>query len=180
MPPAVLSQKALPLAVDGCDSAVHRIRTVLLNPVSGGLSVDEHLRVRCSGPTGVAVLGDVLIAPGAGAHRAARLAESCPGALVVAVHRGTRCWIRTGRGGPPILLQARGTGRPYGMWDRIASLAHSCLVAGVPVTGLGPALAVLGTSGARSSYWLDSSRSRVSSRCRTASASGERDRPAEA
>ncbi|MFD6190666.1 hypothetical protein [Streptomyces sp. NPDC060275] len=141
MPPAVVSQRARSLTVEGGDGAVHLVHTVLLNPESGTLSVDEHIRVRCSPPTRWSALGDVLIAPGAGAGRAARLAGSCPGALVVAVHRGTRCWLRPGRDGPVIPFEARGPGRPHGMWDRIASLAHACLVAGLPVPDLGPALA---------------------------------------
>ncbi|MGW4547251.1 hypothetical protein ACWEN4_12825 [Streptomyces violaceorubidus] len=138
-PPAVVSQTALTLAVEGGDAEAHRVRTVLLHPESGTLSVDEHVRVRCSAPTGWTALGDVLVAPGSGARGAARLAGSCPGALVVAVHRGTRCWLRSGPLGPVLLFEARGPGRPHGRWDRLASLAHSCLVAGLPLTHLGPA-----------------------------------------
>lgn len=189
--------------------AVHRVRTVLVDPVSGALSVDEHVRVRCSAPTGWAPLGDVLVAHGAGVRRAARLADSCPGALVVAMHHGNRCWLRPGAGteagGPVSVFEARGTGRAPGIWDRLASLAHSCLVAGLPVTDLGAAVGALESAvggpvptaggpeppavspvpgrpgaGPRPVYRPDAPSSRSSSRTRTASASCEPDRPAEA
>ncbi|MBU6536319.1 hypothetical protein [Streptomyces mayonensis] len=197
---AVASLTAAALTVDRADGgAVRRVRTVLVDPASGALSVDEHVRVRCSAPTGWAPLGDVLVAPGAGVRRAARLADSCPGALVVAVHHGNRCWLRSGAAGaagPVVVFEApgAGAGRAGGTWDRLASLAHSCLVAGVPGTELGAAVAALepavvslppgcAGSGARSAYRPEpssSSRSSRSSRTRTASASCEPDRPAEA
>ncbi|MFJ3038758.1 MULTISPECIES: hypothetical protein [Streptomyces] len=151
-PPAVVSQTALTLAVEGGDAEAHRVRTVLLHPVSGTLSVDEHVRVRCSAPTGWTALGDVLVGPGSGARGAARLAGSCPGALVVAVHRGTRCWLRSGRAGPVLLFEARGPGSLHGKWDRLASLAHSCLVAGLPLADLGPTALLLGCAGAGPDY----------------------------
>ena len=214
---------ATALTADRADGgAVHRVRTVLVDPVTGALTVDEHVRVRCSAPTGWALLGDVLIAPGAGARWAARLAGSCPGALVVAVHHGARCWLRAAAGresglgpgsgsgsgsgeaaaaaaaaGPVVVFEAIGTGCARGTWDRLASLAHSCLVAGVPGTELGAAVAALepavgslppGRAGAgtRSAYRPEaspssrSSRSTRSSRSRSASAPVEPDRPAEA
>ncbi|MFB6789545.1 hypothetical protein ACFCWT_23140 [Streptomyces olivaceus] len=197
------SLTATALTADRADGgAVHRVRTVLVDPVSGALTVDEHVRVRCSAPTGWAILGDVLIAPGAGARWAARLACSCPGALVVAVHHGARCWLRTAAAaaGPAAVFEATGTGRARGTWDRLASLAHSCLVAGVPGTELGAAVAALepalvspppGRAGAgtRSAYRPEaspssrssrSSPSSRSSRSRSASAPAEPDRPAEA
>ncbi|MBF8171574.1 hypothetical protein IW294_12500 [Streptomyces olivaceus] len=220
MPLAVASLTATALTADRADGgAVHRVRTVLVDPVSGALTVDEHVRVRCSAPTGWALLGDVLIAPGAGARWAARLAGSCPGALVVAVHHGARCWLRAAAGresglgpgpgpgsgsgsgeaaaaaaGPVVVFEAIGTGCARGTWDRLASLAHSCLVAGVPGTELGAAVAALepavgslppGRAGAgtRSAYRPEaspSSRSSRSSRSRSASAPVEPDRPAEA
>ncbi len=129
--------------VGGGGGAVHRVRTVLVDSVSGTLSVDEHVRVGCRAPAGWTALGDVLIAPGAGARRAARLAGSCPGALMVAVHHGNRCWLRPGPSGPVSVFEAPGPGQPHATWDRIASLAHSCLVAGLPATDLGPALTTL-------------------------------------
>ncbi|MFF7551739.1 hypothetical protein ACFZA9_02415 [Streptomyces olivaceus] len=216
MPLAVASLTATALTADRADGgAVHRVRTVLVDPVSGALTVDEHVRVRCSAPTGWALLGDVLIAPGTGARWAARLAGSCPGALVVAVHHGARCWLRPAAGresgpgpgsgsgsgeaaaaaaGPVVVFEAIGTGRARGTWDRLASLAHSCLVAGVPGTELGAAVAALepavgslppGRAGAgtRSAYRPEaspSSGSSRSSRSRSASAPAEPDRPAEA
>ncbi|MBZ6282489.1 hypothetical protein [Streptomyces olivaceus] len=205
MPLAVASLTATALTADRADGgAVHRVRTVLVDPVSGALTVDEHVRVRCSGPTGWAILGDVLIAPGAGARWAARLAYSCPGALVVAVHSGGRCWLRAAAGGaaaaavgPVAVFEVRGPGRARETWDRLASLAHSCLVAGVPGTELGAAVATLepavgslspgrAGSGTRSAYRPEaspssrSSRSSCSSRSRSASAPAEPDRPAEA
>ncbi|MFI1268415.1 hypothetical protein [Streptomyces olivaceus] len=155
------SLTATALTADRADGgAVHRVRTVLVDPVTGALIVDEHVRVQCSAPTGWALLGDVLIAPGAGARWAARLAGSCPGALVVAVHHGARCWLRAAAGresglgpgsgeaaaaaaGPVVVFEAIGTGCARGTWDRLASLAHSCLVAGVPGTELGAAVAAL-------------------------------------
>ncbi|MFD5649671.1 hypothetical protein [Streptomyces sp. NPDC127039] len=180
MPPAVVSQRERLLTVEGGPGAVHRVRTVLLDPVSGAPSVDEHVRVRCSAPSRWTVLADVLIAPGAGAGRAARLAGACPGALVVAVYRGTRCWLRPGRCGPVILFEARAPGRPHAVWDRVASLAHACLVAGLPVPELGPALAFLCSAGARRVHRPGSSLSRALSRRRTSAASSDRDRPADA
>ncbi|MBZ6089660.1 hypothetical protein KVH02_15145 [Streptomyces olivaceus] len=206
MPLAVASLTATALTADRADGgAVHRVRTVLVDPVSGALTVDEHVRVRCSAPTGWAILGDVLIAPGAGARWAARLAYSCPGALVVAVHSGGRCWLRAAAGGAaaaavePVavsvaVFEVRGPGRARETWDRLASLAHSCLVAGVPGTELGAAVAALEPavgslspgrvgSGTRSAYRPEaspSSRSSRSSRSRSASAPAEPDRPAEA
>ncbi|WP_399891010.1 hypothetical protein ACGH7X_30660 [Streptomyces sp. BBFR51] len=144
MPLALVSQTVRVLTAGGVGGgAVHRVRTVLVVSVSGTLSVDEHVRVGCRAPAEWTALGDVLIAPGAGARRAARLSGSCPGALMVAVHHGNRCWLRPGPSGPVSVFEARGPGQPHATWDRIASLAHSCLVAGLPAVDLGPALAIL-------------------------------------
>ena len=170
---AVVTRAAVSMGADAREP-VHRIRTVLLHPASGTLSVDEHLRVRLVAHRRHSAFGDVLIGHGAGAEQAVRLARSCPGALVVAVHDGPRCWIRLGRGGRVIGLRADGPGRPEELWDILASLAHSCLVAGLPAPGAGRTAA----RPARVQAPGPSCRNRWS-RSRTASASSDCDRPTE-
>ncbi len=169
----LVSQRAVPLA-NGPAGRVHRVRTVLLDPVSGASAVDEHVRVRYPAPRGRPDLADVLTAPGTGAPQAARLAARHPGALVVAVCHGPRCWIRPGPAGPPLTFTAHATGAPAGVWDALASLVHSCLVAGVSAPDLGAtAVRLLRAQPCGSPF------SRRCRRWRSASASSERSRPTE-
>lgn len=170
---AVVSHTVMSLAT-GAGRPVHRVRTVLLDPASGTLSVDEHVRVGWPARRRWSVCGDVLVGHGAGAWWATRLAASCPGALVVAVHDGPRCWLRLGPGGSVLEFEARGPGRPDEVWDRLASLAHSCLVAGLPAPALGSAVA-----GLLRTQDPGSARSSSRSRCRAASASSDCGRPTE-
>ncbi|MFJ8791371.1 hypothetical protein [Streptomyces sp. NPDC102462] len=124
-----------------------RVRTVLLNPHSGNgagieagsVTVDEHVRVSLPAEKRWAALGDVLVGPGAGATRAAETALSHPGALVVAVHHGRRCWLRLGPDGTVLELEARGPGQPAETWGTLASLAHAWLVVGLPAAEFGSA-----------------------------------------
>ncbi|MET8943797.1 hypothetical protein ABZX30_09450 [Streptomyces sp. NPDC004542] len=154
-----------------------RVRTVLRGPARGAVTVDEHVRVRLPARGCPALLGDVLIEHGTGAPRAAETASSHPGALVVAVHHGSRCWLRFSPDGTVLELEAR-TAPPEDsddMWAALASLAHSWLVAGLPAAEFASA----------SPYVLrtqlsDPPLSSRSSRPRADSASCDRDRPAQA
>ncbi len=149
---------------------VHRVRTVLLNPDTGARTVDEHVRVRLPAPKRWSPLGDVLIGHGTGPSGVTETAAAHPGALVVAAHRGSRCWLRFGPDGTVIEFESRGAGEPAEEWAAVASLAHSWLVAGLSVGGFG--------SSAR--LWCsDSPSPNCRSRCREDSASSERDRPTE-
>ncbi|MCX4235032.1 transcriptional regulator [Streptomyces ortus] len=174
---AAVSRRALsPSAYDRDHDAVVRVRTVLLNTRSGALFVDDHVRVRTSARHPWPVLGDVLVERGEGACRAAALAASCPGALVVAVHHGPRCWMRVGSDGRTLVLTAGGPEQPEGFWETVASLAHSWLVAGLSAGGVGS------TTGCRPPAHDPSGppRSNRRSRERTASASSYPDRPTDA
>ncbi|MER6530485.1 hypothetical protein [Streptomyces sp. NPDC001508] len=94
--------------------------------------VDEHVRVSLPAGKRWPSLGDVLVGPGAGATSAAETALSHPGALVVAVHHGPRCWLRLGPEGTALELEAQGPGQSARIWGTFASLAHAWLVAGLP------------------------------------------------
>ncbi|MFF0224363.1 hypothetical protein [Streptomyces sp. NPDC004629] len=105
------------------------------------MTVDEHVRVCLPAGKRWPPLGDVLVGPGAGASSAAETALSHPGALVVAVHHGPRCWLRLGPDGAALELEARGPGsrQPEQTWGTLASLAHAWLVAGLPAAEFGSA-----------------------------------------
>ncbi|MHC3471723.1 transcriptional regulator [Streptomyces sp. 7R007] len=148
---------------------VCRVRALLLHPVSKTLTVDEHVRVALPAPA--APLGDVLVGRGTDAAGAIETACAHPGALVVAVHDGPRCWLRFAPDGTVVALRVRGDQGPR-LWPVLASLAHAWLVAGLPA----------GEFGAAASYalGLHSPPSSRPSRRRAASASSEPARPTEA
>jgi len=150
--------------------SVHRVRSVLLDSVSGKATVDEHVRVRLPAPECPALLGDVLIGRGTGAPAAVETAAAHPGAMVVAVHRGTRCWLRFGSDGTVAELRLRGVGHQEEVWAAVASLAHSWLVAGLPATEFGSACVVR-------IHWPSGN---CCNRRRADSASSDSDRPEEA
>ncbi|MBC7272127.1 MAG: hypothetical protein H5T76_26035 [Streptomyces sp.] len=128
--------------------SVRLIRAVLLDPLSGTVTVDEHVRVRLPARRPWPQLGDVLIERGTGT----RTAAGHPGALVVAAHLGPRCRLLLGRDRTVLDLRtdARGPAEGVGdgdwddvcegvregawddIWERVASLAHAWLVAGLP------------------------------------------------
>ncbi|MEU5109213.1 MULTISPECIES: transcriptional regulator [unclassified Streptomyces] len=136
--------------------AVRRIRGVLKHPESGAEIVDEHLRVELPAPGTWSTLADVLLATGEGQDAIAELRARHPGALVVAVHHGPRCRLWLGPGGRTLALRARRPSPtpPWGLW---ASLAHTWLVAGLPVTALASVVVRLPLPGvqpsARCSHW---------------------------
>lgn len=113
---------------------VRRTEVTLLHPATGAPVVDEHVRVRLPAPSPLLLLADVLVAGGDGPRSATALAGRHPGALVVAVHRGPRCWLLLGGAGRPVTLDARRTDAPWAIW---ASVAHAWLVAGLPVAEFG-------------------------------------------
>lgn len=113
---------------------VRRTEVTLLHPDTGAPVLDEHVRVRLPAPSPLPLLADVLVAGGDGPRSASALAGRHPGALVVAVHRGPRCWLLLGGEGRPVMLEA---GRPDAPWESWASVAHAWLVAGLPVTEFG-------------------------------------------
>ncbi|MDT0438345.1 MULTISPECIES: hypothetical protein [Streptomyces] len=116
-----------------------RVRIALVDPLAQEPFVDEHVRVRIRGEEPWLACGDVLIGHGGGPHRALSLARSWPGALVVAVHDHDRCWLRLCSQERLVELRADDVRRPLGErdmerdWEFVASLAHSCLVAGLTV-----------------------------------------------
>ncbi|MER7795043.1 hypothetical protein [Streptomyces sp. NPDC097640] len=150
--------------------AVRRIRGVLKHPELGGEIVDEHLRVELPAPGKWSTLADVLLATGEGQDGIAELRAHHPGALVVAVYHGPRCRLWLGPGGHTLALRARRPSPvpPWGLW---ASLAHTWLVAGLPVTALASVVVRLPRvqSSARCSHWA--------SRARTAWAPSDSARP---
>ena len=109
---------------------------------------DRHLRAGPGAPCRWLALADVLVGPVDGDRHgddcgereavatAAALARRCPGALVVAVHRGAACWLRLGAGPERSLRLGvrQAAGAPWEVW---ASLAHAWLVSGLPVAELG-------------------------------------------
>ncbi|MEU0196891.1 MULTISPECIES: hypothetical protein [unclassified Streptomyces] len=174
---AVVSRTALaPGTVSGGRNPVHRVRTVLLRPGSRTPTVDEHVSVRLRAGERWSRLGDVLIERGTGATRAAETAVAHPGALVVAVHDGSHCWMRLGTDGPAVLaFESAGPGGPGELWETLASLAHAWLVAGLPAELFGRSMPY-----AWRAQLPDPPGSNRRSRCRAVSASGDPDRPAEA
>ncbi|MDG9716409.1 hypothetical protein [Streptomyces sp. DH24] len=158
----------------GPGGPLRRVRTVLLDPVTGNVAVDEHVRARLTaGEEDRALLGDVLVEYGTGAPRAAEVAVAHPGALVVAVHQGARCWIRLSPDGTVLELEAGGGPAPHEeLWEGVASLAHSWLAAGRSGAALRHVCLFL----VHVPHPPPSSRV---SRCRAASASSDRDLPTE-
>lgn len=133
------------LTEDAPQRGVRRTGAALLHPDRPLRVVDEHLRVRLPAAHPMPLLADVLVAEyptGARppnedpARYAAELADCHPGALVVAVYRGPRCWLRLG--GRPRLL-VREPGRQVQPWAVWASVAHVWLVAGLDPAVLDPA-----------------------------------------
>lgn len=147
------------LTEDAPQRGVRRTGATLLHPDRPLRVVDEHLRVRLPATHPMPLLADVLVAEypsdvrspyedPAGyaaearspyedpARYAAELADCHPGALVVAVYRGPRCWLRLG--GRPRLL-VRDPGRPVQPWAVWASVAHVWLVAGLDPAAFEPA-----------------------------------------
>lgn len=123
---------------------VRRTEVTLLHPDTGAPVVDEHVRVRLPAPSPLPLLADVLVAPGDGPRSATALAARHPGALVVAVHRGPRCWLLLGGAGRPVVLDGRRRGTRWAVW---ASVAHAWLVAGLPVAEFGAtAVRVIGNT----------------------------------
>ncbi|MEU1305322.1 transcriptional regulator [Streptomyces shenzhenensis] len=181
-PVAVVSLTAVSAVLWSAESPgpVRQVRTVLLNPRSGNatgtgtVTVDEHVRVRLPAGNRRPLLGDVLVGPGTGAASAAETALSHPGALVVAVHHGSRCWLRLGPDGTALELETVGPGQPPETWGTLASLAHAWLVAGLPAAEFGSAPLCLLRD--QASGWSSASRP---SRRRADSASGDPERPTE-
>ncbi|MFD7504853.1 transcriptional regulator [Streptomyces sp. NPDC059850] len=171
-----------------CGVPTGRVHVVLLRPGSGvrgprvRRTVDEHLRVLLPAPVpSLASLADVLLAgvdTGMPPHRqTAALAARHSGALVVAVHRGHRLWMRLGPDGLALTLRARrpAAGPPWAVW---ASVAHTWLVAGLPAEELGAApMRLVWRQPAVSSVPPVSGVSRRPSRARTASAWADFERP---
>ncbi|MGW2327808.1 transcriptional regulator [Streptomyces sp. NPDC001700] len=179
-----------------CGVVTGRVHVVLLRPGSGvrvRRTVDEHLRVLLPAPVSslsslasLASLADVLLAGAdvgvdAGVsppHRqTAALAARHPGALVVAVHRGHRLWMRLGPDGLALTLRARRPAArpPWAVW---ASVAHTWLVAGLPAEELGATpMRLVWRQPAVSSVPPVSGVSRRPSRARTASAWADFERP---
>lgn len=146
-----------------------RTRVVLEHPTSGAMVVDEHLRVELPAPDTWSLLADVLLATGRGQQDIAKLRARNPGALVIAVQRGPRCWMRLGPGGLTLTLRARSLSPvpPWGIW---ASLAHTWLVAGLPAKAM--ELAAVRLLRLQSTAWP----SNRASWARTASASADSER----
>lgn len=133
------------LTEDVPQRGVRRTGAALLHPDRPLRVVDEHLRVRLPATHPMPLLADVLVAEYPSGARspyedparyAADLADCHPGALVVAVYRGPRCWLRLG--GRPRLL-VREPGRPVRPWAVWASVAHVWLVAGLDPAAFDPA-----------------------------------------
>ncbi|MEV0260051.1 transcriptional regulator [Streptomyces sp. NPDC050617] len=165
------SESPVPEAA-GRREAVRRARVVLVHPVSGVPVVDEHLRIELPAPAPWPRLADVLLGEGEGEQSAAELAACHPGALVVAVHRGHACWLRFAGGGCALTLDGRRSAA-RSSWAVWASLAHAWLVSGLPAAEF---------ASAPVSLLLDHSPAGPSNcprSVRAASASADRDRPAD-
>ncbi|EPD90732.1 hypothetical protein HMPREF1486_05766 [Streptomyces sp. HPH0547] len=122
----------------------------------GGTACDRHLRVGLPSAARWPRLADVVVARGAGRPAALRLARAHPGALVAAVHQGTRCWLALagGDGGVLELGPRQFAGMPWQTW---ASLAHTWLVAGLPAERLAQTVATVRRV-RRAAPWLSSRR----------------------
>ncbi|SCE18101.1 hypothetical protein GA0115243_10818 [Streptomyces sp. ScaeMP-e83] len=193
------------LTEDVPQRGVRRTGATLLHPDRGLRVIDEHLRVRLSAPHPMPLLADVLVAefPSLGlppnedpVRYAAELADCHPGALVVAVYRGPRCWLRLGGRARALVREPEWPTHPWAVW---ASVAHVWLVAGLDPDALDPApvrivrtvrgyapasprpsseAAVPEGSGPGAGASAPAG-SRAPSRARASSASAERDRPTE-
>jgi hypothetical protein len=164
----VMSEAAVPEA-GRVGGPVRRMRIAMVHPDTGAPIVDEHLRAQLPAPGPWPLLADVLLAKGDEAQ-SAELAARHPGALVIAVHGGSECCLRLG---PEDLVRTLRTRPPASgaSWAIWASLAHTWLVAGLPVAALGSAsVRVLRAHSAALP-------SRLPSRARTAKASADSDRP---
>ncbi|MDN3021591.1 hypothetical protein [Streptomyces sp. S.PB5] len=154
------------------NGGVHQVRTVLLDTVTGTVSVDDHGRTRLPAPARWSQLSDVLIESGTEPARADAMALIHPGVLVTAAYQGSRCRLRIGPARTVCELTASGVGRPADVWGAVASLAHAWLVAGLPAEEFGSTPLRLLRGQASSSplraWW---------SRRRTDSASGDWDLP---
>lgn len=189
------------LTEDVPQRGVRRTGAALLHPDRPLRIVDEHLRVRLSAAHPMPLLADALVAEAAAeglppyedpARYAAELADCHPGALVVAVYRGDRCWLRLG-GMPRLLVHE--PGRPVQPWAVWASVAHVWLVAGLDPAAFDPAgVQVVRTvrgytpapprpspdgAGGGPGDSSGSGRSSAPSRASASTASADRDRPAE-
>ncbi len=118
---------------------------LLLHPGRPPRVVDEHLRVRLPAAHPMPLLADVLVAelPSEArspyedpARYAAELADCHPGALVVAVYRGPRCWLRLGGRSRLLVREPARSVQPWAVW---ASVAHVWLVAGLDPAAFDPA-----------------------------------------
>lgn len=128
----------------GARGPVRRTEVTLLHPDTGAPVLDEHVRVRLPAPSPLPLLADVLVARGDGPRTATALAARHPGALVVAVHSGPRCWLLLGREGAPVVLDGGRPGTPWAVW---ASVAHAWVVAKLPVAEFGTtAVRVIGNA----------------------------------
>lgn len=195
--PAVRLTEAVP------QRGVRRTLATLLHPDRAARITDEHLRVRLSAPHPLPLLADVLVAefPPAGlpphedpVRYAAGLADCHPGALVVAVYRGPRCWLRFGCRARTLVREPQWPAHSWAVW---ASVAHVWLVAGLDPAAWDPAaVRVVRTvrgyspaspwaspdglgSGPSGSGGLGGAGSRAASRARASSASADSDRPTE-
>lgn len=187
------------LTEDVPQQGVRRTGATLLHAERALRVVDEHVRVRLTAQHPMPLLADVLVAdlPGAAfpphdnpARYAADLADCHPGALVVAVYQGDRCWLRLGG---RVREVVREPGWPAHSWAVWASVAHVWLVAGLDPAAWDPAAVrvvrtVRGYSPA--SPWASpdglgpgasgaGAGSRAASRARASSASADPDRPTE-
>ncbi len=146
-----MSATTVRLTEDVPQRGVRRTGAALLYPDRVLRDVDEHLRVRLCAPPPMPLLADVLVAqlpsvelPSAGhppreepARYAAGLADCHPGALVVAVYRGPRCWLRFGGRTRLLVHQPGWPVQPWAVW---ASVAHAWLVAGLDPDAFDPAV----------------------------------------
>ncbi|WP_420303656.1 hypothetical protein [Streptomyces sp. MAR4 CNX-425] len=136
---------------------VHRVRVAVRRDGTGapdagvrrgGASpeADEHLRVGLPAPAPWPRLADVLLTPGRGPADVPAVAARHPGALVVAVYRGGRCWLRCG--GRVHSLRIPDADADAGApaprpdsgwrWRAVASAVHAWRTAGLltaPLTG---------------------------------------------
>lgn len=120
---------------------VHRVRVEVRRGGTGVPWVDEHVRAGLHAPGPWPRLADVLLAPGGGPADVQAAAVRHPGALVVAVYRGGRCWLRCGSRVLSLrVADPDGPGSGW-RWRAVASAVHAWLTAGLLTDPLpGPVL----------------------------------------
>ncbi|MGY0490208.1 hypothetical protein [Streptomyces sp. WG-D5] len=111
-----------------------RVEVAVVDLAAGTAACDEHLRAEPGADARWLALADVVIGEADDARdELRRLAGACPGAQVVAVPQGARCWVALGSaGGGRVATLVRFLGPPPSseLWALWGSAAHAWVTGG--------------------------------------------------